>query len=161
MPSVPIEIQRPGINGNAYPGVYNADPAFYLKPAFKGSGNVDGEWHGEVMDRIPADYASGPAIRFRIVVNQASTDARWEIATGRVAEGATTDVALTAETAITVATPATANGWDDISIALANVAPAVGELLAVRIKHLGSHADDDITVADIFLFGAWFDYTAA
>jgi hypothetical protein len=117
---------------------------------------VDGSWYGIV--RVPLDYSSTPVIILSLATSATTGTARVLVSTLVVANGVSYNQALTAETAVNQAMPATAYQRTDVSFALSTT-PTAGADLYVRVQRNGLSGSDTLA-ATLLVPVVVFQYAA-
>jgi alcohol dehydrogenase YqhD (iron-dependent ADH family) len=151
---VALPLNVPDGSGNAYASVVTGAGTNIrqLIPAF--TKDVDGFWWGIL--RVPQDYASTPKIILAIAANATTGVTSLIVSTKIIANAASYDQALTAETVQDITVPATAWVRDDVTFTLSTT-PAAGSDMVFNIEHNGSRTQDTLAV-DTLLFNAIFQY---
>lgn len=156
---IPININAPSSDGNAYPALVDFNPNRQIVPAFVK--DADGTWFGRV--RVPQNYVGTGKIVLSLAANATSGVTRITVGTAAPADGETYDVAFTDETAVDTTVPGTAYFRKDVTFpssgSLATTI-AAGDDLVVRIAHNGAHANDTLAV-DTLMVEAVFQYADA
>lgn len=117
---------------------------------------VDGSWYGIV--RVPLDYSSTPVIILSLATSATTGTARVLVSTLVVANGVSYNQALTAETAVNQAMPATAYQRTDVSFALSTT-PTAGADLYVQVQRNGLSGSDTLA-ATLLVPAVVFQYAA-
>lgn len=153
MPLVPITIETPSTDGNAFVAPVGSNtPRLY--PNFKR--DASGKWRGACQ--VPADYSSGGTVRISIMANATSGVTRMNVNFAFVADAESMDPSLTAGTAQDITVPATALLRKDADFTVTGA--AAEDVLLVEVEHAGAHANDTLA-AETVLVDAVFEYTAA
>jgi hypothetical protein len=155
---VPVNLTVPDGSGNAYASVTTGAGTNIreLTPIYPQS--VDGYWWGIV--RVPQDYSSAGAIILSTFTSSTSTNAaRWIVGSKVIANGASYDQALTAETAQNQSMPGTAYQRTDVTFTLTTT-PTAGADLLVYVERNGSNGGDTLA-ANVRLGNVVFQYTAS
>lgn len=142
-------------SGNAYPALVVGTNVRLLVPAFVK--DVDGFWYGPL--RVPKDYSS--AGKIVVWVGSSGTSAQVSSMTVETVVRDTAAgwdaAAYTAETVqdITVSTTAYRPVAGTFTL---TTTPAADKVLLVRIKHVGTAANDTLAL-DTLLLDCYFEYT--
>lgn len=156
---IPISINAPSADGNAFPARVDFSPNVQIVPAFLK--DVDGTWYG--ICRVPQNFVGTAKVILSLAANATTGVTRITVGTAAPADGESYDVAFTDEPAVDTTVPGTAYLRKDVTFpASGNLATtiAVGDDLIVRIVHNGTHANDTLAV-DTLLVNAVFQYADA